>query len=428
MISPISNYNSIYGAQSALNQVKLNQVMKKHNLSAPVSPVPPVTSTDNAFADSISYLKDYSSTMTELMSSANSLRNANSANTTDALAVSSSDTSVVDASKHYGMKEGSFQIEVEQLATKQLNESAALSSGAKATADVSLEIAGSTGTANIAISATNAQGAQKSNSQMMSETAKAINQANVGVKASVITKDGKSSLQIESTKTGTGSQLEVRGASADQLGLSTVTRAAQNASYTVTKDDVTQSYTSESNKVSLDYGRIDMTLKKEGSATLQVAPDPKKTVDAMEKLVNSYNKAVKLLSTNSDLGSGSLRRYQQLTGYVTGSDKTMHQMGLSFAKDGTLALDKEQLTENLKKDPKLTKDVISGSSGFAQRAFSSAQSSLNTSASSLIGNAIKQEEYTQMTDPINFMNSYSRNGAYNMMNYYASGMMFSSMV
>lgn len=430
MISGINGYSGIYGYQAMLNQYKLSQAMQSRGSSfRPIQPVSPVFSNKDTLTDSISYLKNYSSSMSDLMNSANALRGSNKAGVANQLSVSSSDQTVMDASNRFKLTSPTtYEVNVSQLAKAQTNTSDAVSSSAKATGDISMQITGNGGNINVQVSSLDANGKQKSNSQMLSEAAAQVNKAGAGVKASVITKDGKSSLQLESVKTGSENSFNVSGSFAQNGGMSNVTQAAQNASYTVTENGATKSYTSATNNIRLGTGKIDATLKKEGTATLTVGQDPQQTVSAMEKFVASYNNTVNLLSKNTDKGSGTVRQLEKLQSYVPGSKEGMDRMGLSFNKDGTLSLDKTKLSKNLAEDPSLTKDLISGASGLAQRAFSTAQSASTSTVGSLIGNSLASAQYSQATDSINMMSSFSRSGAYNMMNLYASGMLLNRSV
>lgn len=426
MLSKMGGINSIYGYQSSVNQMKLAQIVKKstqedNSASRQVSK----SRTDNQFIkESLSYVSDYSSAMTNLMSSANSLRGNNGGSAVNQLEASSSDTSVLSAQKNYKLRNaGSYDINVTQLAAAQTNVSNAVKSAGTASSDINMEINSGKGSVSIAVSSTDSNGIQKSNSQMLSETAKAINEAGIGVKASIVTKDGSSSLQLTADKTGEKGKFEVKGDYAEKNGLSNVSQQAQNANYSVTKNGVTSSYSSESNNVSLELGKIDINLKNTGSSTVTVGTDTNKMVSAMEDLVASYNQAVKLITKNSDRGSGNNRQLSKLS-RVLGSSQEQELLGLKKAKDGTITLDKSKLESNLKTQPGLTKDAISGPFSLAQRAFNSAQTGLSSSVESLIKNDLKEAENSYASSPVNIFNSLSRSGSYNMMNYFTVGTLF----
>lgn len=434
MVSGIGRNNSLYGYQANLNQLRLTNALSTRYSAQPypasaVKPVFGVTSaTSSATSDSITYVKNYSSSMTDLMSSANALRNVNSSSVSNKLAVSSSDTSVLEAdSKKKLYSSASYDINVSQLATAQVNRSSDTVSTDAAVNDVLMNISGSKNSAQISISASKKDGTQKTNAELLSETAAAINKADTGVSASVITKNGKSHLELTSQKTGSDNGFSVSGDFAEQSSLDTVSQQAQDAAYTVKEGNYTRDYTSSSNNIQLGYGKISATLKKEGSASVNIAADSSGIASAMETFVKDYNSAVSLLTKNADRGSGTIHQAEKLL-RVPGSSQRMEMLGLSTASDGTLSLDKETLIKNLKEKPDLTKNMISGNSGIAQSAFSSASSALKAPVSGLIQNDLQESAYSQLTNSNTFLSTYSKSGAYNMSNLYSLGMMFNMYV
>lgn len=429
MINGIQNNSYPYGYQASINNIRLNNILQNRlagsKAVSPVLPVPADKESGSNLSDSISYLKSYSASMTDLMSSANSLRSGNTGSVVNQLEATSADSAILSSSKNGRLTSPTtYDVTVEQLAKSQVNLSGAVDPNSKAAGDLSMQLQAGGKTVNVEVSSFNESGNQKTNSQMLSEAAAAINKAGAGVKASVVTKDGQSSLKLESVKTGTANSFTVTGDFADSTGLADSTQQAQNASYTVTSGGQTKSYSSQSNEVSMDYGKINMTLKAEGSTSVGVGISTQKMVSSMEDLVKNYNSTVDLLTKNQSRGSGNTRQLSSLQNYVTGSKESMEKLGLSFNKDGTLALNKTKLTESLTKEPGLTKDLISGSSGIAQRAFSAATSGAGTSAGSLVGNDVAQNNYRQAVDTVNMMNSFSKRGAFNMMNYSVVGLLF----
>lgn len=149
---------------------------------------------------------------------------------------------------------------------------------------------------------------------------------------------------------------------------------------------------------------------------------------SMEKLVTSYNKTYSLLSENQNRGAGTSGQLQKLGSVVSDSRQSLDKLGISVQTDGTLSLNKGKLLENVQKDPEITKDLIGGAFGLAQRAYTSAQKGLSTPASSLIKNDIAKQQQNTVTSPTSFMNTYTRTGAQNMNSYYATGMMFNTFV
>lgn len=407
MMNRISNYygnynnfsNSYFNSTNALNQLKLQQALDK--LDKKTSSSSSNTATSSLSSNASTFLRNYDSAMSDLMSAANSLRDVNSSGVSNSLTVNSSDSDVLTASKNYTLrKPESFDVSVQQLAAAQQNVSTAVTSNAKATEDANFSIVTNKGTANINVSSVNEYGVQKTNRQLLNDVAKEINRQSVGVKASVeTTKDGKSVLKLTSKETGTDNSFIVNGEFAKNNGLSEATTAAQNAQYSVTDSNgFTEEFTSSSNNVSLDYGKASMTLKSVGDATVSVGVDNKNIADAVENLVDKFNKALSVVSSNADRGSGVKNQLSQMLSGPA-PEKSLKLIGITKNADGSLSLNKDTLLEKLDEDPELIKDIISGNHGLAQGAYRSAESGMSRSANSLISKDLKQmQQETSMED------------------------------
>ncbi len=119
-----------------------------------------------------------------------------------------------------------------------------------------------------------------------------------------------------------------------------------------------------------------------------------------------------------------------------GSEQSLKQMGITVNKDATLSFSKSTFEKNMAKDPSLTRDLVSGTGGLAERMFNKARSGLNMSSNSLTngytssvysgsyGSSSKQSA----TNPYAVLGMYSRSGVYNMSNYNAVGMMMNYLI
>jgi len=436
MMNGISNYygnynnfsNSYFNSTNALNQLKLQQALDK--LDKKTSSSSSNTATSSLSSNASTFLRNYDSAMSDLMSAANSLRDVNSSGVSNALTVNSSDSDVLTASKNYTLrKPESFDVSVQQLAAAQQNVSTAVTSNAKATEDANFSIVTNKGTANINVSSVNEYGVQKTNRQLLNDVAKEINRQSVGVKASVeTTKDGKSVLKLTSKETGTDNSFIVNGEFAKNNGLSEATTAAQNAQYSVTDSNgFTEEFTSSSNNVSLDYGKASMTLKSVGDATVSVGVDNKNIADAVENLVDKFNKALSVVSSNADRGSGVKNQLSQMLSGPA-PEKSLKLIGITKNADGSLSLNKDTLLEKLDEDPELIKDIISGNHGLAQGAYRSAESGMSRSANSLISKDLKQMQQETSMDTLSLMSRFANSGAYNLSNYYTAGLLMNMLV
>ena len=431
MMNGISNYyNNYSNSVNAMNQLKLQQVLNKlESKNSSSNSVSSGSSTSSLNSGSATFLRNYNSAMSDLMSSANSLRDVNSAGVNNTLTVNSSDKDVLTATKNYTLrKEESFDVSVQQLATAQQNVSDALANNGLATQDAKFSIETAKGSANINVSAVGTNGARKTNRQMLNDVAKEINRQNIGVRASVEVKDGKSTLKLTAKETGTDNTFTVSGQFAEDNGLNNVSNAAQNAQYSVTDDSGNKrEFTSSSNNVSLDYGKASMTLKSVGDATVKIGVSNDTIADAVKDLVDKYNKALSVVSANEGRGSGVKNQLNQmLRGPMP--EKSMELIGITKNSDGSLSLDKDKLMEKLEEDPDFTKDLISGTHGFAQGAYRAAETAFSRSANSLIGSDLKQMQEDSSADTMNLMHRFSRSGAYNLTNFYSVGLLMNMLV
>ena len=352
------------------------------------------------------------------------------------LAVTSSDEKVATASGKLLIKsDKDFKLDVAQIAQAQMNVSEGVKASAYAQSGMNFTVGDDKNSVNVQVSAVKANGGSKTNAQMLREAADQINKSKANVTASVVEKDGVASLQLESKETGTSHRFEVSGEMGAAAGAENVKTEAANAKYSVTSSGMKTEYESESNTVSVGYVGVSAQLKGTGQATLKPDVDTGKVASALGDLVDAYNSSLKFLNDNFDRGSGIGRQMQSLlTGL--GSEQSLKQMGISVNKDGTLSFSESALQKNMAKDPSLTRDLISGTGGLADRLFNKASNGLNMSANSLTNyssvsgtsGSYGSSSTKSATNPYAVLGMYSRSGVYNMSNYNAVGMMLNYLI
>lgn len=426
-VGRIGSSMSYMNYTSSINQLRLQQALNNyHSNRQAVSPVQRVNRT---YKDSsLNFLKNYNSKMTDLMQSANSLRGSNSSGAANAKKLGSSDNSVLSAKERFGSGYGQkLSVNVSQVAKAQMNQSAGVNAKAKASSGMNFSIRSKSASGGVSgvfvqVDARKKGGGLRTNQEMLEEAASQINRAKSGVQANVVVKDGEASLQITGTKTGEGNTFQVNGDTGIAKGLSETAQEAQNAKYSVTENGASRNYVSSSNEISLDMGRIQATLKKEGKADIEPQEDSERLISGVEDLVNNYNKAVDFLRNNAGQGSEVSRQLRNMVRSL-GSEQSLEMAGITANKDGTLSFDKEKLAKNLEEDEALVRDVISGRNGIAQAAFDRGSAGLRANSAGLVQNSVRQAESSQNTDGYHFLNTFSKAGAYNMSNYMALGLM-----
>ena len=219
----------------------------------------------------------------------------------------------------------------------------------------------------------------------------AINQADVGVSASIVNDGAGNRLVIASSDTGLNSALKITvsdsdGNHTDNAGLSRLaydastggainmveTIAAQNATMVIDGINISK----PSNTISDALGGVTFNLIKAEpgtTTTLNVARDVSKVQAGAEAFVKAYNELAKTISDVSRYdvanqqasvltGDSTVRAIQtQLRGVLNsflpgaaGGLNSLSQIGISFQKDGTLQLDNAKLNAVLN-DP--SKDI-----------------------------------------------------------------------
>ena len=431
-ISGIGSYGSYFNYYQTVSQVRLEQALAKNpKYQQSVQAVEGASKVSSYYKNNgLDFLQSYSSTMADVMDSANSLRDANSKSVLNDLEAVSSDSSVADVSLRYATKvPKEMTVDVRALAEAQVNTSSGVKGSDKATVDMAFTISENTGSGSAAVnvSAVNDDGSVKTNREMLREAAKQINDSDIGVMATVTEKDGITTLSMKSMSTGTASAFTVSGDMGAATGAEEAEIKAANAEYSVTSDKVTRNYTSQTNDVTLDTGRISAKLNAVGETKVSLQPDSEKVVKAMSDLIGSYNDAVKFLGSNLSHGSSvstQLNRFQNNLGV----DTTLDRLGISRQKDGTLALDKDKLSKSLSEEPGLTKSLISGSSGVAQNLFNKASSAMRTNSESLVNYDLQEIDQAAMYDPIQYMGMYSKFGTTQMNNYASLGLLMNYLV
>lgn len=293
-----------------------------------------VSTTSGLSESAISYLTDIKSAASSMQSVlskifGSSTLKATSSNT-DALTVSGSSSSAK-----------SMEVQVGQIAAKQVNEGTSLDSKAS---DIS------EGTYDFTISLDNGKEKKFSvsvnegdtNEDVQKKVASAINKdTSAGISASVVyNEDGTSSLKMESKNTGTNSAFKVTGDLADKLGMDNTTQEAQNAKYSVDG----KVYYSQSNDVDLGNG-MKATLKAASKETVTVSyeQDKESMTNAVKELVESYNSLLSAAGSGDNAGATKLAN--QLKSLVETYGSSLKNIGIEAGSDGKLTINEKKLSE-----------------------------------------------------------------------------------
>lgn len=431
-INGVNSYMGYYNYQSSINNFRLSQALANNQrFTQAISSSYGTSSSayrNTSLTSSMAFVKNYSTSMSDLMGSANALKSTNQSGIMNDYVVSSSDTSVAKATEKLTVRNAQqMDFDVQQLAAAQVNVSEGVKASDKAESDMDFTVGNAINSVNVKVSAANSDGTAKTNAQMLKEAADQINRGTSNVTASVVQKDGVASLKLEGKYTGEANSFKVSGNLGAAAGADTVKTEAANSKYSVTVGGKTTQHESYSNQVYADSYRIGVELKGVGKTTIKADVDSDKIATALSDLVGSYNSSLKLLNDNYDRGTGVDRQLRNLVAGL-GSEQSLKQLGITVNKDATLNFDKDVFAKNMKDNPSLTRSLISGPGGIADRAFSKGNSGMSVKSSSLINNDLMGAQTESITNPMNSFSSYSRSGTYAMNNYAAVGMMLNYLI
>jgi flagellar hook-associated protein 2 len=265
------------------------------------------------------------------------------------------------------------QIEVQQLASAQVLQSAVVSASSAVAGTGKLTITTGSGTTATSFDVTLA-----SPSNTLADLAKAINDKNGGVTATVVTDNSGARLVLKGN-TGAASAFTVTADSATAdanlqrfaydgttTGGLTLSQSAQSAKVNI--DNVAMEFETNTVTTAIPYLRIDLNSASPGTTVTLATNQPTSTMsDLVGEFVTAYNnlKAALNTSTSSTSSTAGLlssdsgvremsNRLATLTSVPltdTGNYRTLADLGVSTNRDGTLSLDSARLTAALAADP-----------------------------------------------------------------------------
>ncbi|MBS2022170.1 MAG: flagellar filament capping protein FliD [Deltaproteobacteria bacterium] len=329
-------------------------------VAAESQPITDLRNRQSAFKSQVSQLGQIASKIAALQSAAQALKSGAVQFGVQSSNVAFSATPGTDASA------GDYSIQVTQLAT-----AAKYRSQAAADSDTF-----SGGTLHLSVRGTNTD-VSIADGATLSDMALAINQSGAAVTASVISDGTNSYLSVVNRDTGVPSgvdpanaltfSFDASGAGGNTLTMSQVT-AAQNAALTVDNLPVS----SASNTVAGIIPGVTLNLKSKSTSAeqLTIGTDADATTSKLQAFVDAYNGVASLLQQQLDVSATSDRTgtlagdptvrslQQQLQSLVASavgasgsSVRSLPDLGITTAQDGTLSLDSSKLQAALAQDP-----------------------------------------------------------------------------
>ncbi len=283
----------------------------------------------------------------------------------------SNDTTIAAVSTIAGMTPKGLpaQIEVMQLASSQVLQSASLASGTATAGTGTLTIA--TGSKSVDITLT-------SPANTLADLASAINGSGAGVTASVVTDKNGSRLVLKGETGAENAFTVTAGADADAdlarfafdgtTGPMTRSQTAQDAQIRI--DNVEMEFASNEISTAISGVRIDLNRAAPGTTVTLASSQPTTTMkELVQEYVTAYNELKKALNTATSPGTdgtnggalagdaGARDMARALAGLTSaqlassGPYQRLSDIGISTNRDGTLSLDTTVLDKALAADP-----------------------------------------------------------------------------
>jgi flagellar hook-associated protein 2 len=308
-----------------------------------------ITDDQNALTSFNNDLQTFSNAVFSLTDPAGQLTN---------MAATSSDSSVLTGSADSGAASGNYAIVVNNLATTSSEYSAAVASSSTAIATGTLQIrVGSSTPATITIDNTN---------NTLDGLAQAINNANIGVSATVINDANGARLAITSNTSGAPGDLTIT----PSAGAPSFTKAVTGVNAALTVNGIPISSTTNTVTGAISGVTLNLTSPNPNeSVNLNTGPDVTQQEDAINNFVSAYNTVIGDLNTQFSVSSatnepGPLQAdstlalaQSQMLGALSfsmtgnGNINSLADLGISMNDDGTLSVDSSTLSAALQNNP-----------------------------------------------------------------------------
>lgn len=271
---------------------------------------------------------------------------------------SSTDDSVVEA-KYIGTNSsdhsmGSFEIEVKQLAEPQINQGHFLSDKGK-----DIPIGGYSFDLNTTSASYEFQfnvNEGENNRDILDKLNRLINNANIGLKAEVLTNDkNQSALRIESSQTGLSNEEDhlfeivpegstISYVAMQTLGIHEILSPAKNASFLLNGTE----HSSYSNTLTVNQ-TFELTLKQVSRAgeteTIGYKPSVDAVADNLQELVDSYNSIIQIATDSAGEKQQGNKLKTDICRVALDYHSELESIGLRTMEDGQIEIDRALLSD-----------------------------------------------------------------------------------
>ena len=323
---------------------------------------------DSMSSDLSSYLSSLNNNFHELKTSSQPLIESNKNSILHAKNVTSESSSISGIANSEAQNK-TYTFSVTKLAQSQKNIGVALASDYKSYMNVGTNLikvakGGKETTISFDIEHTD------TNKEALGKMASAINDANLGITAKVVSNDTKKTSYLEITSDDTGatqsfSLSDQSGNTVSRSGADQIISKAADAQYKLDGKD----YTSSSNTIELDNENLEINLNSvtEKNTNVTVKEDKRSILDAIESFASKYNQAIGFVH-NPNQYVVSKKLTEELTSISTSKKGSLASIGINTKSDGTIAIDEKKLSSALDEAPARVKKIIGGVDGIAYKA------------------------------------------------------------
>jgi flagellar hook-associated protein 2 len=366
-INNVARYN--YYSSLWSNNISTSSVPMINSVNQVVKNAYRATGSSNTITDSMSRLTSAATLKVdaeELASSAKKITNNTDSGTFAQKVASSEDSTKVTAIAENGAYNTTYELKVDQVAAAQVNtgnlvdkiQASLVQAGTN-----TITIAAGGKSKDIDFSVT----AGDSNEAVLNKMVKAINSSQSGVNAVVVKNNSNNDikLQLTSDKTGTNNVFSITdktGNAVTSTGINNISSNAVDAKYKLNNVD----YTSSSNDVTTDKGRVTFNIKNSttNSVKVTVKQDSSKIGEDINNFVESYNNLVKDGKSSGINNSNALKG---ITSIIDRNKSSLEKMGITINEDHTLSVDKNKLNDKVENDIKTVKDTFNRYQGVASK-------------------------------------------------------------
>ncbi len=360
----MSMYTQSASKTSTMNYLKTSDIMSRYSVGV----------LGNAFNSDLASLTALKATTTSFKNAVDNLTKSSGTAFSKSAVISGNEkalTATLNSKifKPYMPKPG--EVKIDQIALAQKNVGTSMASAGKSITaggySFEIDIGGKSKAFNINVSQND------TNDTIQKKMALAINNANIGVTASVSTnaKDKTGQLVITAKETGTADGRDVfsirdinvgdgKQGLVSTFGANNIDTKAQNAIYSV---DGGTSKTSRSNDITLDNG-VSIKLKEasDGAIKLSYQKDTKAAVEGVTSFIESFNSLNEIAND-----SGNAKLLTALNGISKSYASSLSSVGIYSDTKGNLVANSDKLEESAKngKLENLFKD--GGYGGFSNR-------------------------------------------------------------